>query len=69
MRDTSYVVGLFAVLFLVVAAVAGYRILRTPDQKPPTEQDAKRASSAAMVIVIAFLLSAVAAGFALLGLF
>lgn len=69
MRDASYIVALFGVLFLIVAAVAGFRILRKPDQTPPTEQDAKRASSAAMVIVIAFLLSAVAAAFALFGLF
>lgn len=69
MRDASYIVALFGILFLAVAAVAGLRILRKPDQKPPSNADSKRASSAAMYIVIAFLLSAVAAGFAFLGIF
>lgn len=69
MRDASYIVAVFGVLFLAIAAVAGFRILRKPDQTPPTEANSKRASSAAMFIVIAFLLSAVAASFALFGLF
>lgn len=67
MRDTSYIVAIIGALFLAVAGVAWLRIVRKPDEKPPTEKNIKRGSSAAMVIVIAFVLSAVAAGFAVFG--
>jgi hypothetical protein len=69
MRDVSYLVALFGILFLLVAGVAYWRIGRKPDEKPPSKKDSKRASSAAMFIVIAFLLSAAAAVVALFGLF
>lgn len=69
MRDASYIVALFGVMFLVVAGVAWWRIVRSPAEAPPTQKDLKRASSAAMVIVVAFLLCALAAAFALLGIF
>ena len=69
MRDASYIVAVFGVIFLVVAGVAWWRIVRSPAEIPPTAKDSKRASFAAMVIVIAFLLSAVAAVLALLGVF
>ena len=69
MRDFSYLVALFGILFLAVAGVAWWRIVRKPDAKPPTEKDTRRANSAAMVIVIAFLLSAVAAVVAIVGWF
>lgn len=65
MRDLSYLVALSGIVFLLVAAVAWWRIFLNPAEKPPTERDAKRAGSAAMYIVIAFLLSVVAAGLAL----
>jgi uncharacterized iron-regulated membrane protein len=61
MREVSYLVALGGVLFLVVAALAWWRIYLKPAQKPPTEKDSKRANSAAMFIVIAFGLSALAA--------
>lgn len=69
MRDASYIVALVGVVFLAVAGVAWWRIVRSPAEIPPTAKDSKRASFAAMVIVIAFLLSAVAAAMALLGIF
>lgn len=69
MRDASYVVALFAVLFLLVGAVAWRRIVRKPDANPPTEKNKERSNSAAMVIVVGFLLSAVAAFVALFGWF
>lgn len=69
MRDASYIVALLGVIFLVVAGLAWWRIVRSPAETPPTAKDSKRASFAAMVIVIAFLLSAVAAAIALLGIF
>lgn len=69
MRDASYIVALLGVIFLVVAGVAWLRIVRSPAETPPTAKDSKRASFAAMVIVIAFLLSAVAAAIAFLGIF
>ena len=69
MRDVSVFLAVFAVLFLIVAALAWFRIIRKPDQSPPTKENTKRSDSAAMVIVIAFLLSAVAAVVALLGWF
>jgi hypothetical protein len=69
LRDTSYIVAIIGALFLVVAGVAWWRIARKPDEDPPTEKNIKRGGSAAMIIVIAFLLSAVAAGFAVFGWF
>lgn len=69
MRDASYIVALVGILFLAIAAIAGLRILRKPDQEPPTRSDTKRAGRAAMFIITAFVLSAVAACIALLGLF
>ena len=69
MRDVSYIVALFGILFLVVAGVGYWRIARKPDENPPTKKDSKRASSAATLIVIAFLLSATAAIFAVIGWF
>lgn len=67
MRDISFILAIFAILFLLVAALAWFRIIRKPDQEPPTKQDVKRGGSAAMVIVIAFLLSLVAAVVAIVG--
>lgn len=67
MRDTSFVLSLFAVLFLVVATVAWFRIIRRPDREPPTAKNLKRGASAAMLIIVAFLLSLVAAGVAIVG--
>lgn len=67
MRDISYLFAIFGMLFLAVAALAWWRIIRKPDETPPTEQNFKRSDSAAMVIVIAFLLSAVAAIAAVVG--
>jgi len=69
MRDISYVVALFGVLFLSVATVGWWRTVRKPDEKPPTESDSKRPNSAARVIAIAFFLSAAAAVFAIVGWF
>lgn len=69
MRDTSYIVGIIGALFLTVAALAWWRIARKPDREPPTEKNIKRGNSAAMVIVVAFLLSALAAVVAVLGWF
>ena len=69
MRELSYIIALLAVLALVVGAVAGLRILRKPDRKPPTDADSKRSSLAATIIGIAFLLSAVAAAIAIVGRF
>ncbi|HET9458993.1 MAG TPA: hypothetical protein VFO51_03325 [Sphingomicrobium sp.] len=69
MRDFSFAIGLFGALFLAVAVLAWWRILHKPDSDPPTEKDSKRASSAAMVVVIAFLVSALAAAVAVIGWF
>jgi hypothetical protein len=67
MRDTSFLIAVFAVLVLGVAALAWFRIIRKPDQDPPTKKDDRRAGSAAMLIVVAFGLSAVAAFLAVVG--
>jgi uncharacterized membrane protein YfcA len=67
MGSISYFLALFGVLFLIVALLAWSRILRKPDASPPTRENDRRAESAAMVIVIAFLLSAVAAVVGVIG--
>lgn len=67
MRDVSFFLAVFAVLFLIGAVVAWFRIVRKPDQHPPTATDLRRGGSAAMVLVIAFGLSAVAAVIAIVG--
>ena len=67
MRDISFILAVFAILFLLVAGLAWFRIIRKPDQEPPSKKDIKRGGSAAMVIVIAFLLSLVAALVAIVG--
>ena len=67
MGNFSYILAIFGILFLAVAVLAWWRIVRKPDANPPSEKDAKRSNSAAMVIVIAFLLSAVAAVVAIIG--
>jgi hypothetical protein len=67
LRDTSYIVAIIGTVFLAVAGVAWWRIARKPDEEPPTEKNIKRGGSAAMIVVLAFLLSAVAAAFALFG--
>jgi hypothetical protein len=69
MRDASHIVALAGVLFLVVAALAWWRIYLKPAEKPPTERDSRRANLAAMFIVIAFALSVIAAAFAVFGWF
>jgi uncharacterized membrane protein YfcA len=61
MTNVSYVLALFGFLFLVVAGVAWRRIVRKPDQDRPSLKDEKRTSSAAMMMVIAFVLSAAGA--------
>jgi hypothetical protein len=50
MRDLSYLVALAGILFLLVAAVAWWRIFLNPAEDPLTEKDTKRAGSAAMFI-------------------
>lgn len=67
MRDTSLVLSLFAGLFLIVAGVAWFRIIRKPDRVPPTKKNVKRGNLAAMVIVVAFGISLVAALVAIVG--
>ncbi len=67
MRDASYLIAVFGLLFLAVGSLAWFRIIRKPDQSPPTEQDSRRSASAAMVIVVAFLLCAAAAIAAVIG--
>lgn len=67
MRDTSFVLSLIAGLFLTVAAVAWFRIIRKPDRVPPTEKNLKRGNMAAMIIVVAFAFSVVAALVAVVG--
>jgi len=67
MGNISYFVAFFGVLFLLVALLAWSRILRKPDSIPPTKKNDRRAESAAMVIVIAFVLSAIAAIFGVIG--
>jgi uncharacterized membrane protein YidH (DUF202 family) len=67
MDDLSHFLALFGVLFLAVAVLAWWRILRKPDADPPTKKNNQRSESAAMVIVIAFLLSAVGAVVAIIG--
>ena len=69
LRDTSYIVAIIGALFLAVAGVAWWRIARKPDEEPPTEKNIKRGGSAAMIIVVAFGLSVVAAAFAVFGWF
>lgn len=69
MRDVSYILALFGLLFLGVAVLAWWRIIRKPDETPPTAQNSRRSRSAAMVIVIAFLVCAVAALAAVIGWF
>ena len=69
MGDLSYLLALFGVLFLLVAVLAWWRVLRNPDARPPTKKNVRRSESAAMVIVIAFLLCAVAAVAGVIGFF
>ncbi|QNM82388.1 hypothetical protein H8M03_10260 [Sphingomonas sabuli] len=69
MRDASFALAILASLFLAAGIVAGIRMLRKPDSSPPTKRNLERSSKAAMVIVIAFGLSAVAAVMALGGRF
>ncbi len=69
MRDVSHVVAIIGALFLAVAGFAWWRIVQEPNQEPPTEKNIKRGNSAAMVIVVAFLLSALAAVVAIVGWF
>ncbi len=66
MADLANFLALFGVLFLAVAILAWWRILRKPDAVPPTKKNDQRSESAAMVIVIAFLLSAVGAVLAII---
>lgn len=66
MADLGNFLALFGVLFLAVAILAWWRILRKPDAVPPTKKNDQRSESAAMVIVIAFLLSAVGAVLAII---
>lgn len=67
MRNTSVLLALFGVVFLAVAGLAWLRIIRKPDQQPPTKKDNVRSNSAAMLLVVAFGLSAVAAFVAIAG--
>ena len=67
MGSISYFVAFFGLLFLIVAVFAWSRILRKPDSIPPTKKNDRRAESAARVIVIAFLLCAVAAIIGVIG--
>ena len=66
MRDASYLIAAVALLFLAFAGLAWFRIIRKPDREPPTRSDVKRGKSAAMLIVVAFCVSAVAAVVALI---
>ena len=67
MGSISYFVAFFGVLLLLVAMLAWSRILRKPDSIPPTKKNDRGAESAAMVIVIAFLLCAAAAIIGVIG--
>ena len=67
LRDVSFVLSLFAGLFLLAAGVAWYRIIRKPDRDPPTRKNVRRGGRASMVIVVAFGLSLLAAAVAILG--
>lgn len=67
MRYTSFVLSLFAALFLVAAAIAWFRIIRKPDRVPPTRKNVTRGNRAAMAIIFAFGLSVVAAVVAIIG--
>ena len=67
MRDTSFILSLFAGVLLIVAAVAWFRIIRKPDRVPPTQKNVKRGNRAAIAIVLAFGVSAVAALVAIIG--
>ncbi|GAA4747765.1 hypothetical protein GCM10023264_11950 [Sphingomonas daechungensis] len=69
MRDTSYIVGMIAALFLVVAGVAWLRIIQKPDRQPPSKKNIRRGNSASMVLVCAFFLSAFAAVAGIVGWF
>ncbi|HEX2802492.1 MAG TPA: hypothetical protein VHN55_00695 [Sphingomicrobium sp.] len=67
MRDTSFLLALCGMVFLAVAALAWFRIIRKPDEQPPTKKDDRRSELAAKVVVVAFGLSAVAAVIAIAG--
>ena len=67
MRETSFVLSLFAGLFLVAAGIAWFKIIRKPDRVPPTRKNLRRGDRAAMIIVIAFGFSVVAAVVAIVG--
>ena len=68
MRDLSYLIGLFGIAFLALAGVAWWRIIRKPDQVPPTAKNERRSGRAAKMVVIAFGLCAAAAFVALVGM-
>ncbi len=67
MGSISYFVAFFGALFLLVAVLAWSRFLRKPAANPPTKKNDRRSESAAMVIVIAFVLSAIAAVVGVIG--
>ena len=67
MRNISYIFALFAVLFLAMSGVAWWKIVRVPDEIPPSPGNIRRSSSASMIILIAFGLSAAAALIAVIG--
>ena len=67
MRDTSFVIAVLALLFLGLAGLAWFQIIRKPDQQPPTSKDDRRGSRAAMVIFVGFGLSLLAAVIAVIG--
>jgi hypothetical protein len=69
MRNISYLIAISGILFLVVAAVAWRRIVREPAEEPPTKKDNKRSNIAARLVLVALVLSAVAAVVAVLGWF
>lgn len=69
MRDLSYVIALAGILVLAGAGFAWWRIIRKPDEIPPTAKNDRRSGRAAKLIVIALGLCAAAALVALVGMF
>jgi uncharacterized membrane protein YidH (DUF202 family) len=67
MREVSYLIALVGVVFLGMALFARLRIFRKSDQQMATRKGLRRSESAAMVIVIAFVLCLAAAAVGIVG--
>jgi hypothetical protein len=67
MRDASYLIALFGLIFLGISLFAWLRIIRKSDRQRATKKGLRRTELAAMAVVIAFVLSFAAASVGVVG--